>query len=111
MFDPQPVPPGYLDYVGWPLSTRAGTVLGNARDLDHLQSQLTVQSRRYPALEVPVEIVHGLADDTVWPAVHAIPMHALLPSSTLTLLEGMGHMPHHFAHATLAAAIGRLAAA
>ncbi len=110
VFAPQPVPEGYADYIGWPLSTRPRNFLWNARDVARLDDELVEQSRRYASMRVPVEILHGTADSTVSPELHAVGMHALLPASRLALLPGLGHMPHHFAGERLGAAIDRLAA-
>jgi len=42
--------------------------------------------------------------------VHAIPLSAVLPDAVLTLLPGIGHMPHHADPASTVAAIDRAAA-
>jgi pimeloyl-ACP methyl ester carboxylesterase len=111
VFAPQQIPDGYLDHFGWPLSTRPRSFRWNARDLARLNDELVEQSRHYPSMQIPVEILHGTADTTVSPQIHSRAMHELLPSSRLTLIEGLGHMPHHFAGETLEAAIARLAGA
>jgi pimeloyl-ACP methyl ester carboxylesterase len=41
---------------------------------------------------------------------HAGPLAAALPRTTLTVLEGVGHMPHHAALPQMMAALARLAA-
>lgn len=108
-FAPQPVPAGYGAYIGGPLATRPETLVANARDLTRLNTNLERLSRAYPSVACPVEILHGTADDTVPHEVHAGPMHALLPHSRVTLLDGVGHMPHHADPDTVEAAIARLA--
>ena len=107
-FSPQPVPEGYADYVGGPLATRPRVARYNAEDIENLHDALTRQSARYGALEVPVEIIHGQADNAVWPDIHAVAMHYRLPNSRLTLLQGVGHMPHHANPDAVIAAINRL---
>ena len=109
-FEPQPVPEGYADYIGGPLATRPSTFRHNARDITRLEGILKQQSLSYPQVQIPVEILHGTADTTVWPEIHAQGMHALLPSSRLTLMDGVGHMPHHADAEAVVAAIDRLAA-
>lgn len=108
IFTPQAAPEGYAEYVGGPLATRPATVRYNARDLTRLDAALTEQSCSYPALELPVEILHGTADDVVRHEIHAGPMHDRLPNSRLTLLDGIGHMPQHAAPDAVEAAINRL---
>lgn len=107
-FAPQPIPDGYADYVGAPLATRPQTVRYNAHDITNLNAVLERQSKRYPTVYVPVEILHGSVDDAVWPDLHAEGMHALLPNSRLTLLDGVGHMPHHARPQEVVAAVSRL---
>jgi pimeloyl-ACP methyl ester carboxylesterase len=108
-FAPQPIPAGYAAYVGGPLATRPRTVRYNAHDITNLDAALERQAAQYPGLEVPVEIVHGAVDRSVWPELHAEGMHALLPNSRLTLLDGVGHMPHHARPDAVIAAVDRLA--
>lgn len=109
-FAPQPVPQGYSDYVGGPLATRSTTIRGNAKDLIELNGALEAQAPGYANVRCPVEIVHGTADDTVFAGLHAKGLDRLLPSSRLTLLEGVGHMPHHADPDAVEAALTRLAA-
>ena len=68
------------------------------------------QHPRYDTIACPVEIVHGDADTIVPATIHAIPLSDILPRARLTLLPGVGHMPHHAAPDDVIAAIDRLAA-
>ena len=108
VFEPQPVPSEYAEDIGGPLATRPETLRGNAKDVRHLNDLLKVQAGRYFGLDIPVEILHGTADTTVWPGIHAERMHAALPNSRLALLEGVGHMPHHASPDQVLAAVARL---
>ena len=67
-------------------------------------------SARYSTLPMPVEIVHGTADDVVPIHIHSEPLARQIPGAVLTRLEGIGHMPHHSAPAAVAEAIDRAAA-
>ncbi len=49
------------------------------------------------AIRAPVSIVAGDSDVVADPHRHAKRLHAELPGSRLTILEGVGHMPHHVA--------------
>lgn len=110
IFAPDPVPPGYADYVGAGLTLRRETLAMNARQVNGLRPYVVLMSEAYPQLDLPVEIVHG-TDDTIVPAdIHAIPMNKLLPNAELTLLPGVGHMPHHADPEAIVAAIDRAAA-
>jgi pimeloyl-ACP methyl ester carboxylesterase len=109
IFAPDPVPPGYGAHVGVGLALRPATFRANALDLHNLNAALTAQAPRYAGLPVRLEVVHGLADRTVWAGVHAEPLARAVPGARLTLLPGVGHMPHHAAEEACAAAILRLA--
>ncbi|WP_245758729.1 alpha/beta fold hydrolase [Tropicimonas isoalkanivorans] len=96
IFAPQPVPDGYVEHMGVPLTLRRPKVLGaNVRQVGGLKPHLAAMSRRYPTLRMPVEIVHGTSDSVVYFNVHACPTANLLPDAKLTELPGVGHMPHH----------------
>lgn len=95
IFAPDPVPAGYADHIGAGLTLRAETLRANARQVARLKPFVAAMAGGYPRLQVPVEIVHGTADTIVPASVHAQPMAALLPNARLTLLDGVGHMPHH----------------
>jgi pimeloyl-ACP methyl ester carboxylesterase len=64
----------------------------------------------YPGLALPVEILHGEEDAVVGAALHAEPLAQLIPGARLTLLPGIGHMPHHADPQAVVAAVGRAAA-
>jgi pimeloyl-ACP methyl ester carboxylesterase len=66
-------------------------------------------AQTYAQLSLPVEILHGTADTIVPADVHAIPLSTRLPDAVLTLLPGIGHMPHHADPAAVVAAIDRAA--
>lgn len=110
IFNPDPVPEGYGAHVGVGLALRPGTFRANARDLDALNAELEAQAPRYRGLAVPVEALHGRADRTVWAEVHSEPLVRDVAQGRLTLLDGVGHMPHHAEEAAVLAAVKRLAA-
>ena len=109
IFAPDPVPPGYADYVGAGLTLRPGSLGTNARQVNGLRPHIVEMSQAYAQLALPVEILHGTADTIVPADVHAIPLSTLLPDAVLTLLPGIGHMPHHADPASTVAAIDRAA--
>lgn len=107
-FRPQNPPPGYLDYVGAPLSLRASTIAANNEDLVQIQSALNELSPRYPDLIVPVEIVHGDRDWLLDIDQHAHDLAKFLPNARVTVAEGVGHMAHHARPDLLERAVQRL---
>ncbi len=110
VFDPQPVDPTYYEGAAVPLATRTDSFRINARQVKNLRPNLVEMSKRYPDITLPIEIVHGTADTTVRPEVHAEPLMQTLGNGQLTLLPGQGHAPHQTAPQDVNAAIDRLAA-
>jgi pimeloyl-ACP methyl ester carboxylesterase len=110
IFTPDPAPQGYAEAVGAALTIRTQSLRANARQVNSLYPHVVSMSGRYAALDVPVEIVHGDADTIVPMAIHSVPLSRLLPDANLTVLPGIGHMPHHAAPDAVIAAIDRLAA-
>lgn len=108
-FAPQIPPLGYLARLRPEVMDRPSAIRANAAQLDALGAQLRVMSARYADLATPVEILHGEADGILPAERHALPLAAKARQARLTLLPGVGHMPHHAAPAETLAAIGRLA--
>lgn len=108
IFAPQPVPARYRREIGAELALRPRTFRVNYRAVYTLHRQIVPLSARYQELRCPVEIVHGDTDGIVPADVHAIPLAERLDRAHLTLLPGIGHMPHHAAPAAVMAAIERL---
>lgn len=105
LFRPQDPPTGYLDYVGGPLTLRLPSWNAAAEDVDRLHEALEEQVPLYPSLTVPTRIVHGTADGIAPHLIHAEGLAALLPDADCTLLDGVGHMPHHADPAAMVAAM------
>lgn len=109
IFAPDPVPAGYAEHVGPGLTLRRAALRANARQVNSLRPHVVAMAARYSGLTLPVEVVHGTADTIVPPDIHATPFSAIAPNAALTLLPGVGHMPHHAAPDAVAAAIDRAA--
>ncbi len=108
-FRPQAPPDDYLTAGGAPLATRTNALRANSRQVRALRPFIVEQSARYDEITIPVEILHGTEDTTVYLQIHAKPLADLLPSANLTILVGIGHMPHHAAPDDIVAAIDRAA--
>ncbi|MGK7652914.1 alpha/beta fold hydrolase [Roseovarius sp. B08] len=109
-FAPQKPPRGYSDYLGPGLTLRRETLRANGQQVLGLRPHIVAMSQQYrDVLRMPVEIVHGDADDTVPLEVHSIPLSKQLRNGNLTVLEGVGHMPHHVRPRASVAAIDRAA--
>lgn len=110
VFEPAPVDPGYYEGAAIPLALRSDTFRANARQVKTLRPNLVDMSARYPDMTLPVEVLHGTADTTVRPEIHAEPLTEALPNAILTLLDGVGHAPHHVTPKPVMDAIDRVAA-
>lgn len=110
IFAPQKAPEAYIDYIGVGLALRSATIRANGLDIGRLKPFIRGQAARYSEISAPIEIVHGAADVIVPPAIHAIPLARAAPTAELTLLDGVGHMPHHTAREAVLSALGRLLA-
>jgi pimeloyl-ACP methyl ester carboxylesterase len=110
VFAPDHPPPGYLDHLGTDLTLRAGQLAANVAQINALRPQVVAMEPHYPALSLPVEMVHGSADTIVPLAIHSGPLAPRLPSANLTVIDGAGHMPHHSHPDIVLAAIRRAAA-
>ena len=110
IFAPQAPPPGYADHIGVGISLRRETLRANARQVNSLRPHVVEMSARYGELSLPVEIVHGDADTIVPLAIHSEKLAAQVAGARLTVLEGVGHMPHHVAADDVEAAVDRAVA-
>ncbi|WP_239520796.1 alpha/beta fold hydrolase [Pseudooceanicola aestuarii] len=109
VFAPQSAPEGYADHIGTPLILRPHSLMANAQQRTDLRAELRDLAPRYPALTLPIEIVHGTADTTVDLDIHSRALARDVPSANLVALDGIGHMPHHVAQEAVIAAIDRAA--
>ncbi|WP_373356833.1 alpha/beta fold hydrolase [Pseudoroseicyclus sp. CXY001] len=109
IFAPQTPPPGYVEAIGAPLTLRRRSLAENGRQVRGLSAALHLMAPDYPSLGIPVEVVHGLADSTCGADLNARGIASCLPRATLTLLPGVGHMPHHADPEATQAAITRAA--
>ncbi|SEW10936.1 Pimeloyl-ACP methyl ester carboxylesterase [Cognatiyoonia koreensis] len=109
IFNPQPVPEGYANYVGGPLSVRPVTFRANVRQVNTLRPHVVELKKRYPDLKLPIEVVHGDLDETVPISVHPYEAQKIITSLNLAELAGVGHMPHHAEPEATIAAIDRAA--
>jgi pimeloyl-ACP methyl ester carboxylesterase len=108
-FAPQPMPEGYADHIGTYMPVRLPAFRANARQVNTLRPHVVEMEKRYAALSLPIEIIHGEADTTVPIAVHSGPLSDRIASASLTILPGVGHMPHHADPGATVAAIDRAA--
>lgn len=109
VFAPQKEPEGYAEHIGAPLTLRRVSMRANAKQRANLLDEITALYTRYDTIRVPTEIVHGDADTTVGLSIHSVPLSQQIENAQLTVLKGVGHMPHHAAEPDVIAAIDRAA--
>lgn len=109
VFEPQEEQPGYADHIGAPLTLRRHSLRENALQRASLKAELAALSQGYDRLTLPIEIVHGTADETVSLTIHSERMARDLPHANLVALDGIGHMPHHTRPGAVVEAIHRAA--
>jgi pimeloyl-ACP methyl ester carboxylesterase len=109
IFAPQPIPPGYADYIGAGLTLQRGALRENALQRAGILAEIDALVPLYPGLDLPVEILHGDHDTTVGLAIHAIPLSQQVAGAALCVMEGVGHSPHHADATAVLAAIDRAA--
>ncbi len=109
IFAPNPIPPGYLEHFGLGLALRRSVQEANGRQINALNHALAEMVHEYPRLSLPIELVHGDQDLIVGLGHHSKAFAAIVPSAHLTLLENVGHMPHHALTDAVVAAILRAA--
>lgn len=110
VFAPQEPPAGYVEAIGAALALRRTSLRATGLQRAGLLSEISAMAPRYGAIDIPVEILHGTADTTVSPAIHAEAMARDIPGAVYTALYGIGHMPHHAAEDATVAMIDRAAA-
>ncbi len=81
----------------------------NARQVNWLRPHVVDMSAQYGDISVPVEVVHGDADTIVPLNVHSAKLPDQIAGANVTVLRGVGHMPHHTNADDVIAAIDRAA--
>ncbi len=109
IFDPDPVPEGYAEHIGLNLTLRRSQLAVNAIQVNSLREHVEVMQPGYADLSMPVEILHGTADEVVGLSIHSERLATEVPGANLVRLNGVGHMPHHAATDETLAAIHRAA--
>ncbi|MDB5501764.1 MAG: alpha/beta hydrolase [Tardiphaga sp.] len=91
-FLPQVMPEGYVQASAVPLVLRPQEFLANAWDLVTLKAAVAEQAPRYGDIRVPMLVMTGDTDTTVFPDVHSRRLAATVPGARLIVLLNVGHM-------------------
>jgi pimeloyl-ACP methyl ester carboxylesterase len=94
IFSPGNPSDGYRETVGAALVLRPASFLANCQDIADLYRNVMAMQLRYPEITAPVEIVTGDSDNIVAPAIHSYGLVRDIAGAKLTVLPGVGHMPH-----------------
>lgn len=111
VFAPQAMPDDFVDRTATPLLLRPREFIANARDLVTLKQAVIEQAPRYGEIKVPVTIVAGEADRTVYTDIHARPLAQVVPQSRLIVLPELGHMVQNAVPELVAGEVDRIVAA
>ena len=111
IFAPETGPDAYAQAIGAYQVIRPASMKANANQVYHLKEALRSQSQDYGAITVPVEILHGDRDTIVGLSIHSTRMAQDVPTATLTVIEGAGHMLQHTRVGDILAAVQRADAA
>lgn len=107
IFAPNPVPDGYLDHVGVALSIQTKTLQATTQQVGGVKPFIVEMEARYNELDMPVELVFGALDTTVPVSTHGGVFVTQVERANLTVLDGVGHMPHQINEPAAIAAIER----
>ena len=111
IFGPNSLPGQYRARVGAALVLRPRSFVANCRDIADFYGHVTYLAAHYDRIDAPVEVITGDSDAIVAPAIHAYALARDIPGARLTVLPGVGHMPHWTDPQAVIAAIERVAAA
>lgn len=89
------LPDDYVEKTGPDQVLRPDRFRANARDLVKLKSIVREMSARYSGLDLPIEIVAGDADTTVYTRIHSRALAAEASDARLEVLEGVGHQLYY----------------
>lgn len=108
IFAPQRPPDGYLEHVVSPRSMCPPVFRCNAAQVRELAREMARRKDTAASLMMPIELIHGVEDNIVCAEQHAMSFANTIPGVKMTLLEKIGHMPHHITPDELYAALERI---
>lgn len=95
VFAPDSVPTGFGGRSAVRLALRPSALRANAFDLTRLHAFVLDQVDRLPEIDLPVTVISGAEDTTVWPKIHSVGLERDV-GARLVMRSG-GHSPHHAA--------------
>jgi pimeloyl-ACP methyl ester carboxylesterase len=107
-FQPQAVPDNYVRATALALLLRPREFLANAWDMSTLKEAVIAQMPRYAEIKIPVIILHGDVDKSVYLTTHSQNFVKAVPHAELIVLPGVGHLVQNAATERVVAAIEQL---
>lgn len=110
LFKPLPVPQRFLEEYSVGMATRPSQLKSTADDTVSMPGAAGALSPHYGEVTIPVHIICGAEDAIVSTPGQSVRLHEALPSSSIEVLEGVGHMTHHARPDLVIRAIERMTA-
>ncbi len=110
MFSPQAPTRRFKQEFPLQMALRPEQLRAYAQDASHMPQAARTLSVRYDEIRCPVTIIAG-AQDRIVDVRQSERLARAIPHSTLDILEGHGHMLHHFDPARAATAVNAIASA
>lgn len=110
VFLPQAMPEDFVDRSATPLLLRPREFMANAQDLVTLKQAVIEQAPRYGEIKVPVTIIAGEPDRTVYTDIHARPFAKAVPQTRLIVRGDLGHMVQNAVPELISAEVDRMMA-
>ena len=95
MFAPQPIPQRFRREFPMELALRPNQIKSYSQEAALMVTSATQLCARYKTIDCPTVILAGDADRIVNYKRQAQRLHASIPGSRITVLQGVGHMLHH----------------
>lgn len=105
LFGPAPVAEGWTDRFPIEMTLRPSQIRAEAAEAAMMIPAAAALGKRYEELSLPVTIIAGSGDRIIDVADQSGRLHAALPQSGYTEIEGAGHMVHHTASQMIVGAI------
>jgi pimeloyl-ACP methyl ester carboxylesterase len=109
VFQPNPVPQGYLGQAAIPLVLRPDNFCANARDVANLLAYVKKAQPHYHEISAPTVIITGDSDDVVYEEIHSRGLKRDIAGSELVWVKNLGHKPDYVATDLAIAAIEKIA--
>jgi pimeloyl-ACP methyl ester carboxylesterase len=109
VFDPNPLPPNYLDDSGIELVLRPTNFRANAIDVESLHTHVTHAAPRYAEISAPTVVISGDSDTIVYEELHSLGLARDIAGAELVWICGLGHKPDWVAPELVAASVEKVA--